>query len=457
MGLGDFDFGVRMTEAIYKIAQQAIQNEYPRPRYATVVDVNNTTKKVAVQYPDEGGTFEVPLPLMAPVSLGAVVRIAGFLGTRYIEDVISGGATVIGAGNSFVNLLDNSQHALNQRGLNSITIAAASTFLGDRWQAFNNTLGTSILARAAYTSFGPTAPSGRPQPATVQYIQQTVIDGAPAVSDYLIYFQRVEGKFMQHLNWGTSQAKPVTVSFDVYSTQAATYVCELSTFGATTRSISQTFSVPAGGSTFTTVTLTFPGDTSQAITDDELNRWQIVFWIQAGTTYTSGTLAGAWATQVSANRAVGLTNNFASTASNVFSVINIQCEIGVIATSPEVRPLWLERTKALRYYEQFNSLDETVTRFCMAQCISTTAGRGVIHYEAEKRAVPVMTLSAANTWAITTAAGVVTAGTAVSVADPSLKSLLLLVTVASGMVAGNATIICSNTVTTAKLEISSDI
>lgn len=94
MGLKDFDLSVRMREAIYKIAAQAIEDVYPLPRYATVTAVDYATATATVQYPDEAGTFVVPISRIAP-AVGAVVRIAGRAGKRYVDEIVSGGAYII--------------------------------------------------------------------------------------------------------------------------------------------------------------------------------------------------------------------------------------------------------------------------------------------------------------------------------------------------------------------------
>jgi hypothetical protein len=88
MGLNDFDAAIRLKEAVYKIAARAIEDLMPRPKFATVTAVNLSTNRATCQYPDEGGTFDVPMTNLIP-AVGAVVRIAGTQGARYIDEIMT--------------------------------------------------------------------------------------------------------------------------------------------------------------------------------------------------------------------------------------------------------------------------------------------------------------------------------------------------------------------------------
>ena len=349
MGLNDFDAAIRLKEAVYKIAARAIEDLMPRPRYATVISVNYLTGRATCKYPDEGGTFDVAITAVAP-GIGSVVRIAGSQGARYIDEVMTG--AVINAGIlGRRNLFHNGQHAVNQRQLASVSPIAAPSRLADRWNVSNNGVGVATLSWGTLAGFGPTPPAGRPQPATIQSVTWTTAEAAGSLSagDYFQWTQAIEGVNLQHLLWGTASAQPVTISLDCYSTVAATYVAELYRLESTQRHIGQAFAVPAG---FSTVALTFPGDTTTAITNDFAARLQFGVFVEAGSTYTGGgSLQTAWGNTVNNKRAVGVTNGIAATVNNVFSIINCQLEVGTAATQYEVRPFAVELEDAMRYFE----------------------------------------------------------------------------------------------------------
>jgi hypothetical protein len=68
--------------------------------------------------------------------------------------------------------------------------------------------------------------------------------------------------------------------------------------------------------------------------------------------YTTGTLPTSWASQVSANRAVGHNVNFASSTDNNWYLTGVQLEVGDTATTFEHRSFAEEQTLCQRYYWQ---------------------------------------------------------------------------------------------------------
>lgn len=96
MPLDDFNLSVRTHNVIYKIAAEATVDMYPLPRYATVTAVNHATGKATVQYPDEAGTFVLSTMMIAP-EVGAVVRVNGDMGARFIDEIKSGSLRIRGA------------------------------------------------------------------------------------------------------------------------------------------------------------------------------------------------------------------------------------------------------------------------------------------------------------------------------------------------------------------------
>jgi hypothetical protein len=99
-GLSDVSSAFRTRDAIRKISRDEVLSEYPRPRYATVVSVDQTNRIVELVYPDETATFRIKAGSIMPLAAGAVVRLAGSNGARYIDDVIEGGVSVQGVDTS---------------------------------------------------------------------------------------------------------------------------------------------------------------------------------------------------------------------------------------------------------------------------------------------------------------------------------------------------------------------
>jgi hypothetical protein len=63
-------------------------------------------------------------------------------------------------------------------------------------------------------------------------------------------------------------------------------------------------------------TLTFAGDTTGTLNNDNGSSLLLNFWLGAGSTYSSGTLNTSWASITNANRAVGQVNIADNTAND---------------------------------------------------------------------------------------------------------------------------------------------
>jgi hypothetical protein len=159
---------------------------------------------------------------------------------------------------------------------------------------------------------------------------------------------RFEGQNLQQLKKGTASAESVTLSFWVRSSTTGTYIANLTDLD-NTRQISQSYTISAAD-TWEYKTLTFAGDASGVLDNDNGNSLRVEWWLAAGTDYTSGTLQTSWAARVDANQAVGQ-ENLAATANNDFYITGIQLEVGDTATPFEHRSYGDELARCQRYYE----------------------------------------------------------------------------------------------------------
>lgn len=376
----------------------------------------------------------------------------------YLNDVVGTALTRYGAVLGRRNLASAGQiGVVSQRGTGPVDPATVF-FLADRWTIQNVGVGVLATAIVATGTLGTVSP-GRPQPAVIQRTIVTTAEAAGALAAGDIYYNafRCEGQDLQHLNWGTASASSLTVSFDIFSTVASTYVAELTNTGAATRSISRAFNVVAG---FQTITLTFPGDTGQAITNDNAARLQVLLFFTAGSTYTSGTLATTWGAQVNANRAPGVSNTFQATLNNVVAVTNFQMEIGTTATPYEVRPYAVELQEAMRYFERLHSLDNATAVFGQGIGLTGTTALFLIAFKVTKRATPTFAASAAATFQTFdgTGGGVFIALTAgPTLGQASRFGTTIGVTVAAGLGGDRNLALFANTSTAAFLDFSADI
>jgi hypothetical protein len=180
----------------------------------------------------------------------------------------------------------------------------------------------------------------------------TTADTSIGAAELVSLSQIIEGQNVQAFAKGTSDAKPYAVSFWVKGNASATYVCELFD-GDNTRHVCSTFSVTTD---WTRVEITFPADTTGAFDDDNAASLYLQIFLHAGSNFSSGTLPSAWAAKTNANRAVGGSSFFDSTA-RTFFITGVQLEVGQNATEFEHEPYAVTLRKCQRYYQRIETND----------------------------------------------------------------------------------------------------
>ena len=120
------------------------------------------------------------------------------------------------------------------------------------------------------------------------------------------------------------------------------------------RQISKSFNVTTD---WTKVTLNFPADTTGAFDDDNAQSMQFQIWLNAGSTYTSGTInSSAWASTTNANRVGSGTTNFFDSTARTFFITGLQLEVGQNPTEFEHEPFERTLAKCQRYYQAATEL-----------------------------------------------------------------------------------------------------
>jgi hypothetical protein len=139
----------------------------------------------------------------------------------------------------------------------------------------------------------------------------------------------------------------VTLSFWVRSSKTGTYIIELFDQD-NNRSISASYTI-SSANTFEYKTLTFAGDTTGALNNDNGTSLEVIWYLAAGTDFTSGTLQTSWGSRTTANQAVGQVN-MADTANATWYITGVQLEIGETATPFEHRSYGDELRRCQRYF-----------------------------------------------------------------------------------------------------------
>jgi hypothetical protein len=166
-------------------------------------------------------------------------------------------------------------------------------------------------------------------------------------SDYFYIVQNIEGFNFYDMNFGTANAKTVTISFWVRSSLTGTFGGAVGN-SADNRYYPFTYTI-SSANTWTQASVTIAGDTSGTwVGATNGIGFKLRLSLGAGTTF-SGT-AGAWASAnyVSATGATSVVGTNGAT----FYITGVQLEKGSTATSFDYRPYGTELALCQRYYFQ---------------------------------------------------------------------------------------------------------
>ena len=208
---------------------------------------------------------------------------------------------------------------------------------------------------------------------------------------YGIAEYRIEAQDLQHLGYGTSSAKPITLSFWVKTNKTGTYVFSIyANDGA--RYVTKTYTVNQAN-TWEYKTITFEGDISGTINNDNGDGFRLWWWLGSGTGYTGGTMQpGVWRPWSESNGAApGLSVNMADSTSNEWFITGVQLEVGRNATEFEHRSYGEELALCQRYYYEYPKGN---TYNIIANGFANTSSNALFHFQFP---VPMRTAPGAST------------------------------------------------------------
>tara|TARA_R100000781_G_scaffold24966_1_gene18499 strand:+ start:1631 stop:3052 length:1422 start_codon:yes stop_codon:yes gene_type:complete len=245
------------------------------------------------------------------------------------------------------NLLINSDMAVAQRGASATGKTASGYYTCDRWNLSISSAGTWTQTQESLTS-GDAHADGFSKSLKMD---NTTADGSLGSGDYNQITYKFEGQDLQLLKKGTSNAKKVTVGFWIKATKTGTNILEFYD-NTNSRQVSQSYTV-SSSNTWEYKVVNFPADTTGSLTNNNAQQAVLVFWLGAGSNFSSGTLNTSWASATNANRAVGQVNHADSTSNN-WEITGVQMEVGEY-TSSTLPPFQHESyqenyDRCLRYY-----------------------------------------------------------------------------------------------------------
>jgi hypothetical protein len=237
------------------------------------------------------------------------------------------------------NMIINGAMQVAQRGTSFAAIGNGDYSL-DRWQFTESSIGAYTITQDS------SAPDGF---ANSLKIDCTTADASPASGEWLTFQYKIEGQDLQQLKKGTASAESVTLSFWVKCNKTGNIQVNLKDED-NNRQIGNTVTIDSAD-TWEQKSLTFAGDTTGALGDDNACSMFIEWWLDSGSSLSSGAVPTSWETKADTDRNAGGTLAFADSTSNYINITGVQLELGTVATEYEHRSYGEELAACQRYYQ----------------------------------------------------------------------------------------------------------
>jgi hypothetical protein len=279
-------------------------------------------------------------------------------------------------------LIINGDMSIAQRSTSTASITGAGYHTIDRYQIYLASLGTWTMSQST------DVPTGQGFVNSCKF-DCTTADASPASGDEFYFRQRIEGQNLQYLKYGTSSAEKLTVSFWVKCNKATTATVALQDHDNSKMQV-KSYTI-SSTNTWEKKIVTFSGNTSNSFTNDANLSLDVRWWLDSGSSFTSGTPTGDWEANDNAKKNP---NNLAlaSSTDNEWYITGVQLETGefdanTMPSFPFESPANNLR-KCQRYYNQVDG----------GLAGAGAAGNQIVfsyNFPTEMRTAPSITVSAA--------------------------------------------------------------
>jgi hypothetical protein len=278
------------------------------------------------------------------------------------------------------NIIINGDMSLAQRSTSVASITTSGFYTLDRMSFVVSNQGTWTQSQST------DVPSGQGFSNSFK-LDCTTADASPAAGDVVRLQQGIEGLNLQYLKYGTANAESLTLSFWVKSNKTGTYVIQLLN-GAVSRQVGKTYTIDSAD-TWEKKTITFPGDTSSSLDNDNSAELYVMFCLGTGTDRSSGTLSETWKSFVTADQFAGQTVNLADDTANEWYITGVQLEAGTTASDFEFLPVDVNLGRCQRYFYKIESSGTTSNNNITTGFTYGTAGvQSNVKMEVLMRATP---------------------------------------------------------------------
>ena len=297
------------------------------------------------------------------------------------------------AGGSFRNLFINGDMRIAQRATSATTITNMTYQTIDRLGGMESTDGTATLEQHSMSD-ADEATTGQKFAALWKC---TGTDSSIAADQYAGAYQVVEARNVQHLNYGTSAAKDLTLSFWVKSNTTGTYSIGMSKADNTVYYIALTYTIDSADTWEKKIIHISPtaGSTSVitgangVINNDNGTGFNMFIYTALGSNYHT-TSPNTWTS--SAVYGTSDQPNLMSSTSNNWYITGLQLEIGDTVSDFEHLPHDVSLQRCLRYYYQMGP-GAQYDPLMVGACNGVNSCYGMVHFPVEMRGDPTLTTS----------------------------------------------------------------
>ena len=255
------------------------------------------------------------------------------------------GADASKQGINFRNLIINGDMSIHQRGS---AVTSTNGFGVDRFQYNDsNNYGQRVFTFNQDTDVPTGQGFGKSMKINVTTPETTI-----ASDEYARVFTRLEGQNLQQLKFGTSSAESVTLSFWLKTNVTGNFAVSL-LLDDDSRIIGNTYSATSSG-VWEKITITFAGDTTGVIDNDNGSGMRVMFITDAGSNFTSSDNT-SWGSYSNAKLGYGQTASVFGTTSGYWNVTGVQLEADTSASDFEFLPYDVNLQRCMRYYQTYQS------------------------------------------------------------------------------------------------------
>ncbi|QIN96936.1 tail fiber protein [Synechococcus phage S-H34] len=334
---------------------------------------NSVTGAMYIYYIDVDGGQWVPAAATGPaiVAPDQDLQVASLVASGDVQAAsVNGGHA--GPNNLIINgAMQVSQHTTSARPMTQ------GSFFVDRFKGYASGSNTHIVTWEQDTD----VPTG--QGFTHSLKSYITTAGADQAGSYTLIAQAIEGLNTANLEWGTTYAKDVTVSFWVKSSIAGTYsfvVRSRSGVADLNRTTEYTIST---ANTWEHISLVIPGCTTGTWSTDNTAGIEIIWTVVCGSNFQGNPDEWSGTTAFTTSNSV---DNWGATLSNQFLLTGVQLTATDTALPFQHEDYGTTLAKCQRYYEKGEFWIQTP---------GTTVGSRV-YYATTKRATPTVAVTSMN-------------------------------------------------------------